>query len=304
MGFPSFTKVFHHAPYDAIDPSLPELSAADRTVLIAGAGSGIGQATAIAFAQAGAKVIILTGRRVQELEDTKRKIESAGLKSELLVRALDVTLESEVEQVFDEALSRYGPTDICVFAAGHLSLRGKLSESTVSNYWDSFEVNVKGAFLVNHAFLNQSAEDDRDRVLIFINTALAHLVPSQTLGPASYPISKLAQAKLVEHSAAENKDRKRFKTYAVHPGIVPTRLSDLTMDMCPPGTRDYIDWDVAELPARFFVWLASPKASFIPSGKFLWANWDVNEMYERKDEFQKEIVLTQTLHGWPFEHMS
>lgn len=291
----------HHASYDAINPLLPALSAEGKSVLITGAGTGIGQATALAFAQARARVVILTGRRARELEKTKDKIIATGLSSEVVVQILDVTVESDVERVFDETLSKYGPIDICVYAAGHLSQQGKLTESTSSNYWDTFEVNVKGAFLINHAFLNQSAEDDRERILIFVNTALAHLPPAATVGPASYAISKLAQAKMVEHSAAENADR-NFRVYAVQPGIVSTELSERTMDMCPPGTRDYIDWDTPELPAHFFVWLASPKGACIPSGKFLWANWDVDELEARKDEIAgNPLALTQTLHGWPFE---
>lgn len=298
----SFTRTMHHRPYAAIDPSIPALSARNRIVLVTGAGSGIGQATAIAFAQADARTIVLTGRRSGPLGETKAKIESAGLKCETVIETLDVSSEPDVERVFDTVLTHYGPIDICVHAAGHLAEKGKLTETTLSNYWDTFEVNVKGAFLINHAFLNQTGEDEKERILIHINTSLAHMHPTQSVGPASYAISKLAQAKMIEHSAAENAHRK-FRTYAVHPGIISTEMSERTMDMLPPGTRDYIRWDVPELPAHFFVWLASSKGACIPSGRFLWANWDVEELETRQDEIlSNPLALTQVLHGWPFEH--
>jgi hypothetical protein len=48
------------------------------------------------------------------------------------------------------------------------------------------------------------------------------------------------------------------------------------------------------------VWLASPEARFL-KGKYLWANWDVDELKERKDEIEKSSLLSIGLQGWPFE---
>lgn len=303
--WPSFTKTFHHKPYPAIEPTQSSLSAKGRVVLITGAGSGIGQATAIAFAQANAKVVVLTGRRISALEETRHKITAAGLKTTVVVHRLEVSSEGSVKAVFASVLAEHGPIDVCVHGASHLSEAGKLHESTVSNFWDSFEVNVKGSFLINHAFLNQGGPSFKTRVLIMMNSSLAHVdAGSQKTAPASYAITKLAQAKLIEYSASDNEANTHFRTYAVMPGVVETEMSDRSIAMAPPGTRDALVWDSPDLPAHFFVWLASPKGACIPSGKYLWAGWDVEELEARKEELaDNPLALTQTLHGWPFDYV-
>jgi hypothetical protein len=52
------------------------------------------------------------------------------------------------------------------------------------------------------------------------------------------------------------------------------------------------------LPAHFLVWLASPEAEFL-KGKFVWANWDVDDLKERADEIKSSSLLTTGLHGVP-----
>jgi NAD(P)-dependent dehydrogenase (short-subunit alcohol dehydrogenase family) len=58
--------------------------------------------------------------------------------------------------------------------------------------------------------------------------------------------------------------------------------------------------DDESLPAGFFVWLASREAEFL-KGRYLWANWDVEELKERKEEILKGEFLRMGLQGWPFE---
>lgn len=54
------------------------------------------------------------------------------------------------------------------------------------------------------------------------------------------------------------------------------------------------------LPASFILWLASSEAKFL-KGKFLWANWDVDELKARADEIAKSTELNIVLGGWPFD---
>jgi hypothetical protein len=55
----------------------------------------------------------------------------------------------------------------------------------------------------------------------------------------------------------------------------------------------------ADLPGSFIVWLTSPEAKFL-RGKYLWCNWDVEELKSRHEELQKPDQLTITMNGWPF----
>lgn len=60
------------------------------------------------------------------------------------------------------------------------------------------------------------------------------------------------------------------------------------------------DFDLVSLPASFNVWLASPEAHFL-KGKFLWTNWDVDELKARAKEIEASTQLSIGLVGWPFQ---
>ena len=63
------------------------------------------------------------------------------------------------------------------------------------------------------------------------------------------------------------------------------------------------DIDPVSLPASFNVWLASLEARFL-KGKFLWANWDVDELKARAKEIENGMELSVGLAGWPFQDAS
>ena len=60
------------------------------------------------------------------------------------------------------------------------------------------------------------------------------------------------------------------------------------------------DFSLVSLPASFNVWLASPEARFL-KGKFLWANWDIDELKARAKEIESTTQLSIGLNGWPFQ---
>jgi hypothetical protein len=63
------------------------------------------------------------------------------------------------------------------------------------------------------------------------------------------------------------------------------------------------DLDPVSLPASFNVWLASPEARFL-KGKFLWCNWDVDELKAQAKELEATTKLSINLVGWPFASTS
>lgn len=63
------------------------------------------------------------------------------------------------------------------------------------------------------------------------------------------------------------------------------------------------DQCLVSLPASFYLWLASPEANFL-KGKFLWANWDVDELKARAAELESSPELTVGLVGWPFGELN
>lgn len=59
------------------------------------------------------------------------------------------------------------------------------------------------------------------------------------------------------------------------------------------------DFDLVSLPATFNIWLASPESRFL-KGKYLWANWDVDELKRRAKDIEATAELSIGLGGWPF----
>lgn len=101
----------------------------DRAVLITGASSGIGWETALAFAEAGAKVA-LTARRVEKLEELKAKIEGNG--GHALAIRCDVQNQQDVETAVKQTTAAFGRLDVLVNNAGLLAVKKLEDQSTES----------------------------------------------------------------------------------------------------------------------------------------------------------------------------
>ena len=207
--------------------------------------------------------------------------------------------EESVAEVFKIMNDAHGATNICIIGAGYLSGGANIHEPSSDNFWQAFEVTVKGSFLLTRAFLKQ--DSGADRVLIMMNSFITHLSAANfPTFPASYMISKLAQAKMMECVAAENVDE-NLRVYAIHPGTVDTAMTDKGLEMSPGMSKGSLLWDEPEQAAHFFVWLASGKGRKMPSGRYLWCQWDVEELEARADEIREDkFALIQTLNGWPF----
>lgn len=167
----------------------------------------------------------------------------------------------------------------------------------------SLEINVKGSFHVAQTFLRAfEPSGSHPKTLILLSSMVGHLPSSQLPGvPASYQVSKIAEAKLAESLATENPEH--FRVYAMQPGIVDTSMSEKGVNMAadPEAARQSLLWDEPELPAGFMLWLASKRGECVPSGRFLWINWDVDELEERAEEMRgDDQLLTMGLMGWPF----
>jgi NAD(P)-dependent dehydrogenase (short-subunit alcohol dehydrogenase family) len=115
----------------------------NKVVLITGGTSGIGRATAIAFAKEGAKVVV-SGRRKAEGAETVTLVEKAGGQG-LFVQA-DVSDEEQVKKLVQATVEHFGRLDIAFNNAGVESV-APLTEATVAQYEQVFNINVKGVFL-------------------------------------------------------------------------------------------------------------------------------------------------------------
>jgi NAD(P)-dependent dehydrogenase (short-subunit alcohol dehydrogenase family) len=282
MSLSNFTATFHHEPYPAIYPSRVELSAQGKVVIVTGGGKGIGKATALAFAKAQAKAIVITGRTETTLERTSSDIQKLGSKSMFYVA--DVTDSKRMHEIFSAVKAQFGSIDIVVSNAAYLSDLADIHNAPVDEWWAGFEVNVKGGLIVTQAFLQNA---DAGATLINISTGLVHMYFGPSL--SSYTASKLATARLLEDTQAEYP---QFRIFNVHPGIIQTEMN--TKSQVPPqdsGTFLHVTNRLVDLPADFAVWLSSPEANFV-KGRFLWANWDVDELKNRAQEITGNFLKT------------
>ena len=111
-----------------------------KVAIITGASSGIGQATAMALAKAGAKVAI-GARRIDRLEQVKSEIEKIG--GEVMMQKLDVTKKSDCDAFVDQTIRKWGTVDILVNNAGLMPL--SFFKNLKVSEWDQMvDVNIKG----------------------------------------------------------------------------------------------------------------------------------------------------------------
>nr|POE93007.1 short chain dehydrogenase andi [Quercus suber] len=298
--WPSFTPTYHHDVYPAIDPTQPALACDGKHIFITGGGRGIGRAIALAFARAHATAITLLGRTPATLEETARLVHEAsgGATQTLIVRA-DILQAAEVDAAMATAVSRFGGVapDVLINNAGGLHGVGALEDADLEDFWRAFELNVKGPLAVTQSFLRarrrqgetrEEEEESSAATVINLSSGAAHLPYAP--GMAAYSCSKLAFAKIVEYMHHE---RPGWRVFNVQPGRVATDLMKAHAGAETPKAPDE-----PELMAGFAVWLATNPEATALSGRFLWANWDVQELLERKDEIEQRDLLTLTSKGW------
>ena len=115
-----------------------------KVVLITGALTGIGRATALAFAKEGARLVV-SGRRDEAGVKLVTELRELGAEAEY-VRA-DVRIEEEMHHLVDQAIKRFGRLDVAVNNAGTEGKPGPLINQTVESYTATFDANVLGTFL-------------------------------------------------------------------------------------------------------------------------------------------------------------
>jgi NAD(P)-dependent dehydrogenase (short-subunit alcohol dehydrogenase family) len=115
-----------------------------QVVLITGALSGIGRATAIAFAKEGARLVV-SGRRQAEGEALEAELSGLGAEAEFI--PADVRQEQDISNLVDRAVARFGRLDVAINNAGTEGKPGPLTEVSVEACGAMFETNVLGVVL-------------------------------------------------------------------------------------------------------------------------------------------------------------
>jgi NAD(P)-dependent dehydrogenase (short-subunit alcohol dehydrogenase family) len=229
-------------------------------VLITGALAGIGRATALAFAKEGARLVV-SGRNEEAGQSLVAELRASGTEAEF-VRA-DVRQESDVQNLVDETVARFGRLDIAVNNAGTEGTPGPITAQSAESYATTFDTNVLGVLLsLKHELRVMQVQGSGS--IVNLSSTMGH---RGAPGASLYTASKHAVEGLTKSAALEGAAF-GVRVNAVAPGPVETAMLNRFT-----GSAERKAGLVAGVPmkragrpeeiADVIVFTASDKASFL-----------------------------------------
>jgi NADP-dependent 3-hydroxy acid dehydrogenase YdfG len=200
-------------------PAMPD----DPVLLITGASSGIGAATARAASEAGYRVA-LGARRKRELDKLARELGGAD---RALARSCDVTDWSDVEGLTEAALSRFGRLDAVFANAGFGATRGFLEES-VEHWRAMIDTNVLGVALTIRATLPHLLDRDSGHYVLTSSIAGRRALPGSLYGATKFAVSAIGEA--LRQELRRMHDNASIRVTLIAPGMTDTEFFDQRPD--------------------------------------------------------------------------
>ncbi|MEV0317673.1 SDR family oxidoreductase [Streptomyces sp. NPDC050658] len=192
-----------------------------RTALVTGGGSGLGRATALAFAAEGANVVV-AGRSEGPLKETVGLIEEAG--GAALAVTADVTSSADLAALVDAVVERFGSLDVAVNNAGVFRGGQPVTELAEEDWRTMLDINVTGVLLALQAEVRQMRTQPGGGAIVNIASTLG--VHRRKPGATAYATSKAAVSVLTKGAAAEHM-QEGVRINAVSPGPSATSMSML-----------------------------------------------------------------------------
>lgn len=243
--------------------SLDSFRLTDQVAIVTGGGRGIGRGIALAFAEAGADVVI-AARRPEVLEEVAGEIRARGRRA--LAVPTDVTIPAQLDTLIERTLETFGRIDVLVNNAGGWPPTIALAVSD-EDFDAAYHFNVTSAFHLSRKAARHLAHEGRGSI-VNISSAMSHLVDT---GFVAYGAAKAALNHMTRLLAHEWAPRVRVNALAVGATLTDAleafvSMGDLRaqMEAMTPMARLGVPEDIAN--AALF--LASPAASWI-TGKVL-----------------------------------
>lgn len=194
----------------------------DKVVIITGASSGIGKATAMKLAGEGA-LVVLCARSEDVLKKLRDNIENNGGKA--LVVKMDVTKHADFENVISQTVDEYGSIDVLINNAGLMPL--SFVEKLKTDEWEKMvDVNIKGVFNGVAAVLPTMRKNKNGHIINISSSAAHGYFP----GGAVYCATKVAVKMFTEGLRQELAPEYGINVTSIEPGAVDTNLLDTITD--------------------------------------------------------------------------
>lgn len=239
----------------------------DQVALVTGASSGIGAATAIELAAAGAKVGVNYNGSVEGANDVVRRIDDAGGKA-IAIKA-DVSKEKDVEAMFARCIEAFGRLDILVANAG-LQRDAAFADMTLEQWRTVLDVNLTGQFLCARAAVRQFLAQGPSRISkalgkIICMSSVHEVIP--WAGHVNYAASK-GGIMLMMKSLAQEVAEKKIRVNSIAPGAIKTNINkEAWAD--PKNARELLKLipygriGAPEDIGKAAVWLASDESDYV-----------------------------------------
>jgi len=194
----------------------------DKVVIITGASSGIGYATALSLAKEGAKLVV-GARRTDRLESLVKAIEENN--GEILAQKLDVTKKSDCDDLVNSAIKKWGKVDVLVNNAGLMPL--SFVKNLKVDEWDQMiDVNIKGVLYCTAAVLPHLREAKSGHIINISSVAGRIVFPAGSV----YCATKHAVTAFSEGLRQELSPRNNIRVTTIEPGVVSTELTNTITD--------------------------------------------------------------------------
>ncbi|CZT14225.1 uncharacterized protein RCC_00199 [Ramularia collo-cygni] len=278
---PRPVKTYHTQTYDRITTQ-HGFEGQGKTVLITGGATGIGYAMSTAFIKAGIQRLVIIARSPEPLQKAKTELETKYPNTEVLTYSASINDHVRMKEILAEVQS----IDVMILNAAAFQPNVPPTELDTEFLSNSFETNVMAPFELIREFLKLPTTSTTPRIVLNVSTAGAVLtVP----GTSVYGASKQSLSFLLQHfavaqemtKATTEQEEQKVRFVNFHPGVIP---SDTAASIIPKGL---IEWEDIQLPADFSVWLAGPQSGFL-QGRFVWAQWDVDELIALKERVVKD----------------
>jgi len=239
---------------------------AGKVALVTGGSSGIGRATAIKFGERGAKVVV-AARREKEGNETVEMIRKAG--GEAMFVRTDVRIASQVENMVQETVKKYGRLDIAFNNAGVGGIMARMIRTSEEIFDEVVDTNFKGVWLSMKYEIPVMLKQGGG--VIINNASIAGVATAERL--SVYSGSKHAIV-AISNAAATEYGRDNIRVVAICPGWIKTRMTeelraqkdaDAIIQSSVPLKRMGEPEEVAEM----VIWLASDAASYVSGGAFI-----------------------------------